>query len=383
MALTTTIDLLLAEAVDNGVAAGFCAMAAHHDAIVYSGGAGTRDGASPWTEDTIAWLASMTKSIVAVAALQLVERGVIGLDTPTADVLPELAAAWVLEGYDEDVPRLRQVRTPVTLRMLLSHTAGAGYAFLSADLARYQRENDIPTSLECKPASILDSPLVYEPGTDTRYGTGLEWVGLAISRLTGRDLATHLRETILDPLGMVDTAFGIVDRSRLAAVHVKTPDGLAVVPFELPAEPELFSGGGGLYGTPRDYLTFLRMLGAGGISDGVKLLDPETLTEARKSHSAVFGRLASADPATSHDIDMLPGTPMSWSLLGMRNEERTPQGRPVGTVAWAGGANCYYWVDADGATAGVLFTQLVPFADPSVIALFADVEQAVRAGHRP
>ncbi|HET6704289.1 serine hydrolase domain-containing protein [Amycolatopsis sp.] len=375
--MVTTIDSLLAKAVDNGVAAGFHAMAVHRDEIVYSGGAGTRDGAAPWTEDTIAWLASMTKPIVAVAALQLVERGMIGLDTPTAGVLPELAAAPVLEGYDGDVPRLRPVRTPVTLRMLLSHTAGAGYAFLSADLARYQRENGIPTSLECKRASIVDSPLVSEPGTDTGYGTGLEWVGLAIARLTGRDLATHLREAVFDPLGMADTAFGIVDRSRLATVQAKTPDGLATVPFELPAEPEFFSGGGGLYGTPRDYVKFLRMLG--DTADGVRLLAPSTLTAARRSQSAVFGRLASANPATSHDIDLLPGTPVSWSLLGMRNEERTPQGRPIGTVAWAGGANCYFWADPDGATAGVLFTQLVPFADPEVIALFAGIERAVRA----
>ncbi|MEU0534852.1 serine hydrolase domain-containing protein [Amycolatopsis tolypomycina] len=371
--MVTTIDSLLAKAVDNGVAAGFHAMATHHGEIVYSGGAGTRDGTAPWTEDTIAWLASMTKPIVAVAALQLVERGLIGLDTPTADVLPELAAAQVLEGYDGDVPRLRPARTPVTLRMLLSHTAGAGYAFLSADLARYQRENGIPTSLECKQASIVDSPLVYEPGTDTRYGTGLEWVGLAISRLTGRDLATHLREAVFDPAGMTDTAFGIVDRSRLATMQA----GPVTVPFELPAEPEFFSGGGGLYGTPRDYLKFLRTLG--DTTDGVRLLSPATLTAARRSQSAVFGRLTSANPATSHDIDLLPGTPVSWSLLGMRNEERTPQGRPIGTVAWAGGANCYFWADPDGATAGVLFTQLVPFADPEVIALFAGIEEAVRA----
>ncbi|WP_027501584.1 serine hydrolase domain-containing protein [Rhodococcus sp. UNC363MFTsu5.1] len=379
MTLAKTIDGLLAKAIDDGVSAGFYAMAANRDRIVFSGGAGTSDGTSPWREDTIAWLASMTKSIVAVAALQLVERGVIGLDTPTTDVLPELAALQVLEGYDEETPRLRTARTPVTLRMLLSHTAGTGYSFLSANLARYQQENKIPTSLELKLASIVDSPLVYEPGTGTMYGNGLEWVGLAIARLTGRDLATHLRETVFDPLGMVDTAFGIVDRSRLASVQAKTPDGLVALPFELPAEPEFLSGGGGLYGTPRDYLRFLQMLGAGGVFNGARLLASEVLTAAQQSHSAVFGRAASVDPATSHDIDLLPGTSVSWSLLGMRNEERTPQDRPVGTVAWAGGANCYYWVDADGATAGVLFAQLVPFADPGVIGLFADIEQAVRA----
>lgn len=120
------------------------------------------------------------------------------------------------------------------------------------------------------------------------------------------------------------------------------------------------------------------MLGAGGILNGVRLLDSEMLTAAQQSHSMVFGQAASVNPTTSHDIDLLPGTSVSWSLLGMRNEERTPQDRPVGTVAWPGGANCYYWVDTDGATAGVLFTQLVPFADPDVVRLFADIEQAIR-----
>lgn len=379
MALTSTIGTLLAKAVETGVAAGFYAMVVDHEQIVYSGGAGTRDGTSDWTEDTVVWLASMTKSIVAVAALQLVERGVIGLDTPTSEVLPELAAARVLEGYEGAVPRLRPIRTPVTLRMLLSHTAGLAYPFLSADLARFQHENEIPSNLECKPDSVINTPLVYEPGAGTLYGTGLEWVGLAISRLTGNDLSSHLRETILDPLEMSGTAFGIVDRSRLATVQAKTPDGLVTVPFELPVEPEFLSGGGGLYGTPRDYVAFLRMLGAGGVLDGARFLEPRTLVEARRSHSAVFGRLASSSPAVAHDIDMLPGTRVSWSLLAMRNEERTPQGRPVGTLAWAGGANCYYWVDPDGATAGVLFTQLIPFADPEVIRLFADIEQAIRA----
>ncbi|WP_019746759.1 serine hydrolase domain-containing protein [Rhodococcus erythropolis] len=378
MTSAKTIDRLLAKAVDDGVGAGFYTMVARRGGLVYSGGAGTRDGTSPWREDTIAWLASMTKSIVAVAALQLVEHGAVELDAPIVDVLPELATLQVLEGYDGEVPRLRPVRTQVTLRMLLSHTSGAGYSFLSADLARYQQKNRIPTNLELKLASLVDTPLVYEPGTTTMYGNGLEWVGLAITRITGRDLATHLQEAVFDPLRMTDTAFGIVDRSRMATVHAKTPNGLTALPFELPSAPEFLSGGGGLYGTPRDYLTFLRMLGAGGILNGVRLLDSEMLTAAQQSHSMVFGRAASVNPTTSHDIDLLPGTSVSWSLLGMRNEERTPQDRPVGTVAWAGGANCYYWVDTDGATAGVLFTQLVPFADPDVVRLFADIEQAIR-----
>ncbi|GLV75508.1 serine hydrolase domain-containing protein [Streptomyces hygroscopicus] len=381
---TALIDTLLAKAVERGVTTGVYAMAADREGIVYSGGAGTRDGDAPWGEDTIALLASMTKSVTAVAALQLVEQGAIGLDDPVADVLPELAAPQVLEGYDGDVPRLRPARSPVTLRRLLSHTGGCGYPFLCPDLARYHQANAIPSTREGRLATLVDSPLVGEPGTGFHYGMGLDWVGLAITRITGTDLETRLRERIFAPLGMADTAFRIADRGRLATLHARTPDGLVATPFEFPQEPELHCAGGGLYGSPRDYLTFLRMIAAGGTLDGTTILTRRTLAEARRSHSGPVGRLVSADPAVSHDIELLPGTPVTWSLLGMRNEARTPQGRPVGTLAWAGGANTYYWADgdADGAGAAVLFTQIMPFADPDVLGLLAAVERAVRAPAR-
>ncbi|MFB7666723.1 serine hydrolase domain-containing protein [Kitasatospora sp. NPDC056138] len=377
---TTLIDALLAEAVERGVTTGVYAMTADRDGTGYSGGAGTRDGSAPWSEDTIAWMASMTKSIVAVAALQSVEQGAIGLDDPLGEVLPELAAPQVLEGYDGDVPLLRPARSPVTLRRLLSHTSGAGYPFLSPELARYHEANAIPSTKEGRLATLVDSPLICEPGAEPHYGMGLDWVGLAIARITGTDLETRLREHIFAPLGMTDTGFRIADRGRLAAMHARTPDGLVRIPFELPQEPEFVSAGGGLYGSPRDYLTFLRMIAAGGTLDGTTILAAETLAEARRSHSGPVGRMVSVNPAVSHDIELLPGTPVTWSLLGMRNEERTPLGRPVGTLTWAGGANCYYWADGDGERAGVavLFTQLMPFADPAVLDLLAAVEQAVR-----
>ncbi|MEU9478699.1 serine hydrolase domain-containing protein [Streptomyces sp. NPDC048191] len=381
---TARIDTLLAEAVERGVAPGVYVMTADRDGVVYSGGAGTRDGVAPWAEDTIAWIASMTKSVVAVAALQLVEQGAIALDDPLADVLPELAAPQVLEGYDGDVPRLRPARSAVTLRRLLSHTGGFGYPFLCPDLARYHEANAIPSTREGRLSTLVDSPLVHDPGTDFCYGMGLDWVGLAIARITGTDLETRLREHICGPLGMTDTAFRIADRGRLAGLYARTPGGPVAAPFELPQEPELVSAGGGLYGSPRDYLTFLRMIAAGGTLDGTRILAADTLAEARRSQSGPVRRMVSVAPAVSHDIELLPGTPVTWSLLGMRNEAPTPQGRPVGTLAWAGGANSYYWVDGgtEGPGAAVLFTQVVPFADPAVLGLVAAVEQAVRAAAR-
>lgn len=380
--LTQALDDLLLDAVSRDLTAGVYVMAANNDGVIYTGGAGLRDGQEPWREDTLAWLASMTKAVIAVAALQLVEQGALSLDAPINNVLPELTNPDVLEGYDGNQPKIRKARSPLTLRALLSHTDGSGYPFLCPALDRYCTAHAIPTSVECKLSTLIDSPLIGEPGSGFFYGKGLEWTGLAISRITGSDLPTWLDEHIFAPLKMTDTSFGVVDRARMAKVYTHGAHGLTPVPFELPINPETPSGGGGLYGSPRDYLTFIRMIAGGGTLDNTTtILSSDTLAEARRRQTGLIGPIRSHDKTISYDIDLLPGTPASWSLLGMRNEKPTPQGRPVGTLAWGGGANTYYWADTESpnATTAVFFTQTVPFADPALIALWATVEHEIRA----
>jgi methyl acetate hydrolase len=389
--LTNTLDALLTDAVDNELATGIYVMAANQERVIYSGGAGLRDGQEPWREDTLAWLASMTKAIIAIATLQLVEQGALELDVPITNILPELTDPDVLDGYDGNRPRLRKARFPITLRALLSHTDGSGYPFLCPTLDRYCTEHAVPSSLECRLATLVDTPLIEDPGSGFSYGMGLEWAGLAISRVTGRDLPSWLTEHILNPLGMTDTAFGIVDRARLAKVYASGPEGPLPLPFELPRNPETPSGGGGLYGSPRDYLTFARMVAAGGTLGDTTILSPDTMREACRSQTSLIGPIPSHDKNVSYDIDLVPGTPTTWSLLGMRNEEPTPQGRPVGTVTWGGGANTYFWADLNspGGTSAVFFTQTVPFADPALINLWSAVEHEIRVDaalsgqHRP
>ncbi|MFT4042497.1 MAG: serine hydrolase [Gordonia sp. (in: high G+C Gram-positive bacteria)] len=163
---------------------------------------------------------------------------------------------------------------------------------------------------------------------------------LAIERLTGRDLASHLSRKVFEPLGMKDTAFGIQDQSQLARIEAKTSAGMAPVSFALPENPEFYSGGGGLYGTPRDYLTFARMLAAGGTWNGMRIVRATTECATKRPR---------------------PRVDQSAPWLG--RVVQTPN----------------FWADADGATTAVLFTQIVPFADPAVISLFANIESAVRA----
>lgn len=380
---TEQIDSLLSAAAADGRVPGVAAVAGNSAGETYAGAFGTRVGSEPFTTDTVTWLASTTKAIVAVAALQLVERGELELDAPMGELLPQLAEPRVLEGYDPDgTPRLRPARTPVTLRSLLSHTAGYGYHFWNANVMRYQTENELPNIIECREAT-LTTPLSFDPGTAWEYGMNIDWVAKAVEKVSGRTIGDHLREHVLDPLGMRDTTFtlGAEHRTRLAGMNARTPDGLVAIEFEIPQQPEFQMGGGGMYGSPADYLRFLRMLLRRGELDGARILAPETVDMARGNQigDLTVGRIPTVDPASSNDVDFLPTTTKKWSLLGMLNVERTPAGRSAGSLFWAGLCNSYFWVDWDADECGLIVTQILPFADRTVLDLFDEFEDGVRA----
>jgi methyl acetate hydrolase len=379
---TDQIDRLLSGAVERGAVPGVAALAANTEEITYSGAFGSRKGDAPWAVDTVAWLGSMTKIIVAVGALQLVERGQLDLDAPLGALLPQLAAPQVLEGFDGDGrPRVRPARGAVTLRRLLSHTAGNGYHFWNADVARYQEVQGLPGIIECREAT-LTTPLLFDPGTSWEYGMNIDWVGKAVEAVSGQRLEDHLRANVLDPLGMRDTSFVISPdhRTRLAGMNFRTPDGLAAIEFEMTQEPEFQMAGGAMYGSPADFLTFLRMLLAHGTVDGVQILTPESVHEARRNQigELTIGRIETVDPGSSNDVEFMPGTTKKWGLLGMINMEDTPGGRSAGSLFWAGLPNCYYWVDWSKGHTGVIFSQILPFGDHEVLDLFDGFENAVR-----
>ena len=373
-------DEVLAEAVTAGEVAGVVAVAAGEDGVVYEGAFGRREigGGPGMTLDTVFWIASMSKAVTTVAALQLVERGAVGLDDP----VPELDAAQVLEGFDEDgTPRVRPPRRPITLRHLLTHTSGFAYDIWNADVGRYMAHHGIPGIIDCRNATLA-TPLVADPGERWEYGIGLDWAGKVVERVSGQSLEDYLREHVCGPLGMRDTAFviGPDQRRRLAGMHVRNPDGsLQVIQFEVPQEPEFYMGGGGLYGTGPDYLRFLRMLGRGGELDGVRVLAPETVAEMARNQigDLEVGALKTAIPTSSNDAEFFPGMVKRFSLGFMINTEDASTGRVAQSLAWAGLANTYYWLDPTRRLAGVLLTQVLPFADDRVLRLFGRFESAI------
>jgi CubicO group peptidase (beta-lactamase class C family) len=384
MAVMTAMDRVLEQAVVAGAVPGVVALAADDTGVIYDGAYGTREvgGSQAMTLDTVVWMASMTKAVTSVAAMQLVEQGRLSLDEPLGERLPELAAPQVLEGFEADgTPRLRPARRPITLRHLLSHTAGFTYSIWNADMDRYERDSGLPGIIECKNACLL-APLVFEPGDRWEYGINIDWAGKAVERVSGQTLDAYLREQVFEPLGMVDTGFvlGPSQRARLASMHVRGPDGsFQVIPFEVPQEPEFFMGGGGLYSTGPDYLTFLQMLLRGGEYNGARILRPATVAEMAKNQigDLTVGLMTAVQTGSSNDAEFFPGMVKKWGLGYMISTEEAPTGRSAGSLAWAGLANTYYWIDPTKRVAGVVLTQILPFADPTVLDLFGQFERAV------
>ncbi len=229
MVVASEVDRVLADAVEAGTVPGVVALGADARGVVYAGAFGTRviDQDWPMNLDTVMRLASMTKVVTSVAAMRLVEQGRIGLDEAVDAYMPELAAVQVLEAFDDPCnPWLRPPHRPITLRHLLTHTAGFTYDDLNGDLLRYRDYAGIPPFDELKKA-CLAVPLVRDPGDRWEYGISTDWVGQVVERLSGQSLEDYFREYILAPLGMNDTGFVLrpEQRSRLAGMHERQPDG--------------------------------------------------------------------------------------------------------------------------------------------------------------
>ncbi len=384
MTNTTLIDRTLAQAVDAGDVPGVVAAAADAQGTVYEGAFGRREiGTGPaMSLDTVFWIASMTKAVTSVAAMQLVERGLLQLDEPLGELLPGLASPLVLEGFDgAGAPRLRPARRPITLRHLLTHTAGFGYDTWNAEIRRYMAHTGLPATGSGLLAALA-TPLLFDPGERWNYGINTDWVGRAVEAASGRSLDVYFQEQIFVPLGMTETGHVLrpEQRARRVAMHQRQADGsLAPVAFALPEAPEFFGGGGGLHSTAGDYLRFVRMILGRGRFDGAELLRPETvdLMAANQIGALTVGVMKSALPERSNDVEFFPGMVKRWGLGFLITTADAPSGRAAGSLTWAGLGNTYYWIDRRRKVAGVLMTQILPFVDPAVMELYGRFERAL------
>ena len=353
-------------------------MVANGNSILYSGAFGTRDSLGvPLAVDSIFAIASMTKAITTVAALQLVEQGKVQLDEPASKYLPQLDKMQVLDGFNpgSGKPRFRPARTQITLKHLLTHTSGICYDTWDSDMFQYaSRMNG---SIPAVP------PLMFEPGTRWQYGMGVDWAGRLVEKLSGMNLEEYFQTRILGPLEMHDTSYLVPEAKlpRLVSNWQRQPDGKwKENPRVQPPAPKEFNGGGGLFCTAGDYVRFMQMiLGKGVGTNRVRVLQAKTVEgmEINQIGSATAGKMKSYRLDRSSDVDIQPGAKEKWGLGFLINTTAYPGGRSAGSLAWAGIFNTYYWIDPQRSLCAVLMMQYLPFVDKEAVGLLGDFERAV------
>jgi methyl acetate hydrolase len=383
--LAKQLDDVLSDAVTRGTAAGICAVAVDPGGERYLGAAGSLTAGEdrPVTPETVFRVASMTKPLVSVGALALIESGRLGLDDEVASILPAFAELQVLDGFDGETPVLRGARTAATIRHLLTHTSGCGYWFGNADLARYRTLTGLPDIIESR-VGALDAPLMTDPGTRWEYGISIDWLGRVIEAVSGQDLAAYLTRVVLEPLGMSDTTFSPTPtaRERLMTLHERREGGGVLVSERAWVEdPEYFAGGHGLYSTAGDYGRFMRAMLRGGELDGGRVLSPESVQLAfsdQLNGLPLPDLIPTQAPWLVHDVVALPFR-QTWGFGFQLMLEDIPGMRREGSGFWSGVLNTHFWIDRASGVAGAVLTQLVPMFDEAMLGTVAAFEMAVYA----
>ena len=371
------IDEVLADAVARGDIPGVVAMVTDRRGILYQGAFGIADGASgrPMALNTIFRIASMTKPITSLAAMQLVEQGRLRLDDPAEKYLPQLRNLQVFDTFDATTGeyRLRPAEKAPTVRHLLTHTAGLGYAFTSAILRDFKPRDG---------ETFAAGPLLFEPGTDWLYSTGVDWAGRIVESLSGKNLETYFRDHIFGPLKMADTSYNQPEdrRGRMALVHRRRADGrFGVEGVQPPMSVAQFIGGGGLASTASDYTRYLQMMLNRGSLNGARLVAPATVALMEQNHIGNVGVRAvkTAMPDRSSDFTFVDDGRDKWGIGFMITAGGRPGRRSAGSLSWGGINNTYFWIDPSKGVAGVILMQYLPFADSKGLAVYEAFERTV------
>ncbi|OKL62291.1 hypothetical protein UA08_02307 [Talaromyces atroroseus] len=405
---TSAIDSILQNAYENGIIPGAVVLAATKDkGVVYSKSLGLRSfekgsKSEPLQIDDIMGLYSASKLITGIAALQISERGLVDLDEDVAKILPELACLKVLTGMDDHgKPIMEERSAKITLRQLISHSGGVTYDFLTPLLMRYNESQGLdPIRAWTTTVESFSCPLVAQPGTAWKYGTGFEWAGYLVSHLTGMSLEEYTKQNIAAPLGIDDMTYfprkNESLRSRMVSVTRRDPnveDGKGKVILD--THPDILGavqeelGGVGLYTSMNSYMKVLCSL----LADDEKLLKKETTAKmfqpqltpaAQRSLQSNFDHIAKGEEVgVPPYVGTFPQVRYDFGLGGMLSMEDIDSGslkwRRKGYFFWSGMPNIFWFVDRAAGVCAIFGTQVMPNADEQIRKVINMVEKEVYA----
>ncbi|KAI1626716.1 beta-lactamase [Exophiala viscosa] len=323
----------------------------------------------PHQPDDVLFLASATKLLATIAALQCVDDGLLSLTGDLSSVAPELAAKQVITGFSEDgeTPLLEPQARPITLEMLLTHSSGLVYHFMNPLIARWREKFALSAQTleedgKLRVEETFTYPLAFQPGAGWMYGPGLDWAGRIVERVTGKTLGDRMHERIFSPLGITDAQFYPVTREdlrdRLVDLNPEDPDatGRAVLGGggEMNLRTKGDFGGHGLFMTGPDYVKVLRSILA---NDG-KILKPTTVNDMFQQHlgpeASTAHQAALASPfGVFFRVGVAPGSKAGYALGGLLTLEDVDGWYGERTLTWGGGLTFAWFIDRKNDLCGV------------------------------
>ena len=369
------LSAVLTSATARGDAPGVVVAVVNKDGVLYHEAFGRSRtlSSTPMTKDAIFNMASMTKPITSVAIMMLVDEGKLKLDDDVAKYLPKYKDPLVISKFNAaDVSyETRPAKRPITIRHLLTHTSGLGYAVGSQMLTTIVRKTG---------KSELDLPLQFDPGESWAYGPSTRVLGSVVEVISGQSLDAFLDSRILRPLGMHDTSYVVPTAKypRVVAVNTRGADGTFMeqpMPATLPAT---IAGDAGLYGTAGDYALFLRMLLNRGKLGDQRILSEKSVKTMLEPHTGhvVVQLQESANPALSRNFPVGVGKDR-WGLGFQLAAEQLPNRRSRGSGTWAGVFNTHFFIDPSKEVGVIVMMQTLPFYDEAAMNVYASAEEAV------
>jgi CubicO group peptidase (beta-lactamase class C family) len=372
----------------------------HHkgsEAFFHACGLSSLETSRPFQRDTLVRIYSMTKPVTSVALMTLVERGLVHLNAPVSEFLPEFKDMQALVPGAEKLDQT-EAAPPPTLHQLLTHTSGLSYPFNPGLLPQAMDERDLifkPNQglLEHLVRDLAGLPLAFQPGARWEYSVGIDVLGRVIEVVSGQSLEQFFRSEILEPLDMRETGFSVPAGAGDRFASLYTPlagDAMALnsadhgseslrlfdshieSPFE---NTTTFSGGGGLISTIDDYAKFTDMLRNRGAGNGYRILGPKTVDFMMRNH--LPGDIASMGPQSFAEQPM---EGMGFGLAGavVLNPGLVRVPGSIGDFSWGGMASTYFWIDWKNDLTAIFFTQLSPSSSyPSRAELKALVHAAM------
>ena len=377
---SAAIDSYLTSVVRDTRIPGIVALVVDADGVVYTGAFGRQNVAAgvPMTTDSIFRIASMTKPVTSVAVMMLVQEGDIGLDDPVSQYLPAFEDLKVIENFNaaDKSYGTRPAKTPMTVRHLLTHTSGLGYAFSNPTLLALVGSDP--------GASVTRFPLLHDPGARWTYGESTRVLGSLVEQVSGQPLDEFMMERIFIPLGMSDTFYTVPapKAGRVVTVHRTTPEGLVETPNPAEITAPVY-GDGGLHSTAADYAKFIQLfLNKGRAPNGVRLLSEASVGLMGENHiGAIFvEQQPAANPAVTEPFPLGAGRDkfgLGFEITGPHTDRFA---RSPGSMAWAGIFNTEFWIDPRRGIGGVLLMQYLPFYDGAAIETLQGFEHRVYEG---